>query len=332
MKGEAQGISLRQPPKRQGLDIKVNESLNETLPDAADAAAQIKPSDLAAIITGLLVYPVKSCAGVRVEQAILLDTGLEFDRAWMVVDGHGHFLTQRELPPMALDKPQLRRFEMILRAPGMLALHIALDQVEAPARVRIWDEDVAAFDMGSIAAQWFTDFLGVPARLVRFDPDHKRVSNMKWTGGIEALNQFNDGYPLLVISEASLDQFNDKLIARGFATVGMERFRPNIVLGDAPGEMALAPHDEDWFEQLQIDTEQGPVRLKPVKPCPRCPIPNIDPATAISSTEVGDTLQGYRRDARLKGVVTFGMNAIVLEGIDYLLRVGQPVGASYRFE
>ena len=310
----------------------MNDSLNETVSDTAAAAASDNPSDLAARIAGLFVYPVKSCAGVRVEQALLLDTGLEFDRAWMVVDGHGNFLTQRELPRMALIRPQLKTFEMILRAPGMLALHIALDQVEAPARVTIWNEAVAAFDMGPIAAQWFTDFLEIPARLVRFDPDHPRVSNLDETGGIEALNQFSDGYPLLVISEASLEQFNAKLTAQGFAAVGMERFRPNIVLGDAPGELPLSPHDEDRLDLIQITTAQGPVRLKPVKPCPRCPIPNIDPATALSSHEVGDLLQGYRQDARLGGAVTFGMNAIVLAGIDHLLRVGQRAGASYRFD
>ena len=306
----------------------MSNAWNETLPKEAGDTAP----DVVAVVCGLYVYPIKSCAGVRVEQALLTETGLEFDRAWMVVDGQGGFLTQRELPRMALIRPQLKHFEMILRVPGMLALHIALDQVEAPARVQLWNEDVAAYDMGPIAAQWFTDFLGVTARLVRFDPAHRRVSNLKWTGGIEALNQFNDGYPVLVISEASLAQFNDKLTARGFAAVGMERFRPNIVLGDAPGEMALAPHDEDRLEQLLIDTGQGPVRLKPVKPCPRCPIPNIDPATAVSSHEVGDTLQGYRQDARLRGAVSFGMNAIVLEGIDHFLKIGQPVGANYRFE
>jgi uncharacterized protein YcbX len=221
---------------------------------------------------------------------------------------------------------------MVLRAPGMLALHIALDRVEAPVRVRVWKEEVAAYDMGPLAAQWFTDFLGTPARLVRFDPEHKRASNLSWTGGIEALNQFNDGYPVLVISEASLDQFNEKLAAKGFAAVGMERFRPNLVLGDAAQGLELMPHDEDRLDLLQIATEQGRVQLKPVKPCPRCPIPNIDPATAVSSPEVSDTLQGYRQDARVNSAVTFGMNAIVLQGIDHLLRVGQSVGASYRFD
>ena len=306
----------------------MSDSLNETL---SDAAADV-PADLAAIISRLYVYPVKSCAGVEVQQSLLTETGLEFDRAWMIVDGSGDFLTQRELPRMALIKPQLKHFEMVLRAPGMLALHIALDQVEAPVRVRLWNDEVAAYDMGSIAAQWFTDFLGTTARLVRFDPEHKRISSLQWTGGIEALNQFNDGYSVLVISEASLDQFNKKLLAQGHAAVGMERFRPNIVLGNSMQAAKLLPHDEDRLELLQIATEQGAARLKPVKPCPRCPILNIDPATALSSTEVGDLLQSYRQDARVNGAVTFGMNAIVLSGIDHLLKVGQRVDANYRFE
>ena len=186
--------------------------------------------------------------------------------------------------------------------------------------------------MGRIAAQWFTDFLGMTARLVRFDPEGKRLSSLQWTNGIESPNQFSDGYALLVISEASLDQFNDKLVARGHAAVGMDRFRPNIVLGHPAQGDKLLPHDEDRLDLLHIATAQGEVQLKPVKPCPRCPIPNIDPATAHSSPEVGDLLQAYRQDARVNGAVTFGMNAIVLTGVEHLLKVGQPVGANYRFE
>ncbi len=288
--------------------------------------------DLTAVVSRLYVYPVKSCAGVSVSEAVLTETGLEFDRAWMVVDAQSRFLTQRELPRMALIQPQLKYSEMVLRAPGMLALHIALDRVEAPVRVRVWDDEVAAYDMGPLAAQWFSDFLGVAARLVRFDPEHRRLSSLKWTGGVEALNQFSDGYPVLVVSQASLDQLNEKLAAQGVAAVGMARFRPNIVLGNSVNGPELAPHDEDRLDALQIATEQGPVQLKLVKPCPRCPIPNIDPASAVSSPEVGDTLQGYRQDARVNGAVTFGMNAIVLQGVDHRLKVGQAVGAAYRFE
>ena len=311
--------------------IIVAHSINE-LPEACTAPFADLASDLRGVISQLIVYPVKSCAGVVVKEALLLDTGLEFDRAWMVVDERGDFLTQRELPRMALIQPQLKYHEMILRAPGMLALHVKLDEVEAPVRVRVWDDEVAAYDMGAIAAQWFTDFLGTPARLVRFDPEHKRLSDLQWTGGVEALNQFSDGYSLLVISEASLNHLNEKLLASGAAAVGMARFRPNIVLANPADGTEMAAHDEDRLDVVHIATAVGVIQLKPVKPCPRCPIPNVDPTTAVSSPEVGDMLQTYRQDARVNGAVTFGMNAIVVGGIDHLLKVGQAVTASYRFD
>jgi uncharacterized protein len=287
--------------------------------------------DLQATIARLFVYPIKSCAGVELPEALLTETGLEFDRAWMVVDAEGEFVTQRELPRMALIRPQMKHSEMVLRAPGMLALHIAFDRVEQPVRVRVWQDEVAAYDMGDIAAQWFSDFLSQPGRprklrLVRFDPEHKRLSSLKWTGGIEAQNQFSDGYPLLVASEGSLAELNARLAAQGHAAVGIERFRPNIVLA------GLEAHDEDRVELLHVRTDEGEARLQPVKPCSRCPIPDIDPDTAESSPEVGDLLRTYRADPRVDGAITFGMNAIVLQGIEHMLRRGQPVGANLRFE
>lgn len=287
--------------------------------------------DLQATIARLFVYPIKSCAGVELKEALLIETGLEFDRAWMVVDAEGEFVSQRQLPRMALIRPQLKHSEMVLRAPGMLALHIAFDRVEGPARVRVWKDEVAAFDMGDIAAQWFSDLLSEPGRpqrlrLARFDPEQQRLSNLKWTGGLEAPNQFSDGYPLLVASEGSLVELNAKLVAAGYGEVGIERFRPNVVLA------GIEAHDEDRVEALHITTEEGETVLKPVKPCSRCPIPDIDPATALSSPEVGDMLRTYRSDARVGGAITFGMNAIVLQGVEHALRVGQPVGANLRFE
>ncbi|MES2977664.1 MAG: MOSC N-terminal beta barrel domain-containing protein [Pseudomonadota bacterium] len=286
------------------------------------------------MISRLFVYPVKSCAGVAVKKAILTETGLEFDRAWMVVDADGNFLTQRELPRMALVTPQLRLHDIVLRAPGMLALHLALDQVESATRATVWGDEVAAYDMGAVAAQWFSDFLGVKARLVRFDPEHKRLSNMAWTGGREVVNQFSDGYPVLVVSEASLALLNERLVAAGGAAVPMERFRPNIVLASATDLSAAAPwlaHDEDRLAELQVATGQGVVRLEPIKPCPRCPVVNIDPATATSTPEVSDMLQRYRQDPRLKGAVSFGMNCIPLRGLDHQLEVGQGVTGQYGF-
>lgn len=287
--------------------------------------------DVQATIARLFVYPVKSCAGVELSESLLIETGLEFDRAWMVVDADGVFVTQRELPRMVLVKPQLKQYEMVLRAPGMLALHVAYDRVETPTRVRVWKDEVAAYDMGDIAAQWFSDFLSEPGRprrlrLVRFDPEQKRLSNKKWTGEFDAETQFADGFAVLVASEGSLAELNARLVAGGHAAVGIERFRPNIVLA------GIEAHDEDRVGALHITTGEGEARLLPVKPCSRCPIPDIDPATALSSPEVGDTLRTYRADPRVDGAITFGMNAIVLEGVEHALRVGQPVGASLRFD
>ena len=290
--------------------------------------------DFSAVIAQLYVYPVKSCSGVAVKEAYLTDTGLDLDRAWMVVDENNAFLTQRELPRMALIQPQLRTDDIVLRAPGMLALHLAIDKVEAAVQASVWGQEVAAYDMGATAAQWFSDFLGVKARLVRFDPEHKRASSLSWTGGVEALNQFSDGYPLLLTSQASLNGLNDKLVAAGQEAVTMARFRPNIVLGDVLGEgqtFAMAAHDEDRLHQLVIDTAEGMVRLQPVKPCPRCPIVNIDPLSAGSSPAVNDMLQTYRQDVRLNGALSFGMNTITLEGVDQLLKLGQLVTGQYQF-
>ncbi|MDP3226851.1 MAG: MOSC N-terminal beta barrel domain-containing protein [Acidovorax sp.] len=283
--------------------------------------------DLSGTIARLFVYPVKSCAGIEVQEALLTDTGLDLDRAWMVVDARGMFLTQRTLPRMALIQPQLKTDEMVLRAPGMLALHVAIDAVEAPATVTLWRDTVPAWDMGAVAAQWFTDFLGQPCRLVRFDPEHQRLSSMEWTGGIEAPNQFADGFPILVASEASMEELNRRLLAAGHAAVGIGRFRPNVVIA------GVGPHDEDRVELIRVDGgAEGQVHLQPVKPCARCPIPNIDPATAETNPAVGDMLRIYREDKRLDGAITFGMNAIVRQGAGQMLRVGQRIGADLRFD
>lgn len=285
-----------------------------------------QPPEATARVARLFVYPVKSCAGVELREAVLTETGLDLDRAWMVVDEAGEFVSQRELPHMALVRPQLKLSEVVLRAPGMLALHLAIDTVEEPVRVRIWDDEVTAYDMGAVAAQWFSDFLGRKLRLVRFDPEVRRLSSKDWTQGAEALNQFSDGYPLLLASTASLEELNQKLAAQGQPAVGIERFRPNIVLE------GLQAQDEDRLDLVRIAADDGEVQLRPVKPCPRCPIPNIDPATAESDPVVTDTLQGYRRNDLVGGAVTFGMNAIVVEGIDRTLRVGQPVSAGWKFD
>lgn len=281
--------------------------------------------DVQVCLHSLHVYPVKSCAGIDVAEALVIETGLEFDRAWMLVDVQGQFVTQRTLPRMALVRTELKTFELVLRAPGMLALHLKLDTVEKPVRVTVWNDEVAAYDMGDLCAQWFTDFLGQTLRLVRFDPEQKRLSERRWTGALEAENAFTDGYPMLVASVAGLAELNRRLEAAGHAPAAMARFRPNIVLD------GLDAHGEDALDDIVFDTPDGPIRLKLVKPCARCPIPDVNPATAETGHAVGDTLATYRADARLDGAITFGMNAVIVEGIEHTLRAGMTGAATFSF-
>jgi hypothetical protein len=208
----------------------------------------------------------------------------------------------------------------------MLALHVALDRVENAVRVTVWDDEVAAFDMGDLCAQWFSDFLGRPLRLARFDPEQKRLSDHRWTGALDAQNGFSDGYPVLVTSTAALVELNRRLQAQGHAPVTMARFRPNLVLD------GLDAHGEDALDEIVFTTDEGPVRLRLVKPCARCPMPDVDPLTAEAGPAVSDTLSTYRADARLAGAITFGMNAVIVEGFERALRVGMVGGATFKFD
>lgn len=280
-------------------------------------------SDIECTLAALGLHPVKSCGALAPREAELVETGLDLDRAWMVVTPQGAMLTQREHPKLALVQPTLRLSDLLLKAPGMLGLHLALDRVETPTRVQVWRDLVKAWDMGDLAAQWFSDFLGTPVRLVRFDPDERRLADRHWTGEHEAPVEFVDGFPLLVASLDSLGDLNRRLAEAGQAEVSMRRFRPNLVLS------GLQPWDEDHIDLLVIETDEGPVRLKLVKPCGRCQIPNVDPASGLMQGEPGRTLAGFRADARLDGAVSFGMNAIVLEGVGRRLRLGQSVQASF---
>ncbi len=293
--------------------------------------------DVSGVISRLFVYPVKSCAGIEVQAALLTATGLELDRAWMLVDQHGEFVTQREQPRMALIQPRLDGLELALFAPDMSPLQLKGDPGDRLVAARIWGETVLAYDAGELAAQWFRRFLAGDSaspvgsrssdyRLVRFDSKCQRRSNLHWTGGRQALNQFSDGYPVLVVGQASLDELNVRLGATGSGPVGIERFRPNVVVS------GMESHDEDRLDTVHIETPTQSVVFELVKPCPRCPIPNIDPVTALSSPEVGDTLQTYRQDPRVDGAVTFGMNAMVLEGVGATVRVGQRVHANFKFD
>ena len=282
-----------------------------------------------AILSELILYPVKSCAGISVREATLTNAGLSvdavYDREWMVVGADGQFLSQREYPRMALITPRLKADTLELRAPGMLRLEIPLGlpdpEHEQTIEVKLWEDTWLAYDCDATTAAWFSKALGVACRLVRFHPSVTRLTSTKWTGGVQAPTLFSDGYPLLVIGSASLADLNGKLAAAGRDILPMNRFRPNLVID------GLDAFEEDYADLFAL----GEAHLKPVKPCARCPIPSVDQGTGVPGPDPLDILRTYRAKPALDGAICFGMNCIVTQGDGTRLHVGQAVTMTLAF-
>jgi uncharacterized protein YcbX len=235
--------------------------------------------------------------------------GFAHDREWMVVDESYRFLTQREEPRLALITPQVQGTTLTLDAPERATLTVRADANARSVETIVWRDRCAAFDCGEEPARWLSEFLGRAVRLVHFDQRGRRASSTDWTGDTEALNQFSDGFPWLVISQPSLDDLNLRLPE----PLPMNRFRPNIVLADVPA------YAEDRIHELVI----GSVRLRLVKPCTRCAITTTDQSTGERrSDQPLRTLKQYRFDKELRGVL-FGQNAILIAGAGEHVRAGE---------
>ncbi|WP_322030219.1 MOSC domain-containing protein [Paraburkholderia sp. J76] len=288
------------------------------------------------IVRALFVYPVKSCGAIPLDQAHLRVQGIEWDRHWMVADENGRLVTQRQYSAMARIVPAFVEDGVRLTMEGMSeALHLPFAPRGGEARVpaSVWNDDFEALDEGEHAAQWFTRAIGVPVRLLRFADDVTRLSSKKWTKSADAPTQFADGFPVLVTSEASLAELNQRLVAKGAPPVSMARFRPNIVVGDVGDAF-----EEDFIDTLAIESASGgeEIVLRFVKPCARCPITTIDQQRgerdAQWPTEPLDTLAVFRADPRVDGGLTFGQNAIVVTGAGGRVAVGARAQWEYRFD
>jgi hypothetical protein len=275
-------------------------------------------------VASLHLYPVKGAAGIALDRARADVEGLAHegvgDREWMVVDRAGRFVTQREHPRLALVRTAVRAGRLELSHDGFEPLALALS-LDGPVReVACWNHRGRAFDAGDAAADWLSAILDADLRLVRFDPSDRRACNPEHVPDSGAHTRFADGYPLLVVGTGSLAELNRRLDARGHPPLPMDRFRPNLVLD------GLDPHDEDHLGTIAI----GDLVLQPVKPCVRCQVTTTDQATAQVGAEPLRTLGGYRMDER-RGGVTFGMNAIVLEGAGREIAAGEPATCTYAF-
>lgn len=244
------------------------------------------------IVTELNIYPVKSFRGLALRAMSLGSMGPEFDRRWMLVDGSGRFITQREESRMCLVDVALESGQLKLSAQKCIPVSVAIGVDGQRCQVEVWDDRVDAIDCGDAVARWCTDFLQRDCRLVYMPETYQRQVDMGY-GRLGDTVSFADGFPLLLISQASLSDLNQRLSV----PVGMARFRPNIVVS---GCDAFA---EDNWASVKI----GGLDFDLVKPCSRCVIPSINPETAERNPEVVRQLASYRRTA---GKVYFGQNLI----------------------
>jgi uncharacterized protein len=264
-------------------------------------------------VTALHTYPIKSCAGLSHGEIAFDERGPVWDRRWMLVEPDGMFVTQRELPRLALIQPAITGDQMRLTAPGMGEICLPLQRPPSPTRtVQVWEAICEAWDEGGDAAEWFSDFLKVELRLVRIADDFQRVidtEHSRLSARSVVHTGFADGYPVLIVSEESLAELNRRLVERGASAVPMNRFRPNIVVA---GGAAFA---EDRWQEVQI----GSMVLDVVKPCARCAIPTVDQQTGVTPDvkEPTATLNTFRKQ---EGKVLFAQNAIHREA--GIVRVG----------
>ena len=258
-------------------------------------------------LSSLIYYPIKACRGIEVESSQVERMGLQHDRRMMVTTPEGEFLTQREYPRLALVTPTLKDDTLDLSAPEFDSLRLNIQTTGTSHPVNIWkSKGVAAIDQGEEAAQWFSDWLGVDVRLVHIADGFKRVVNEKYAVHDDDHTGFADGYPILLISEGSLQDLNSRLETQ----LPMNRFRPNIVV------RGCDPFAEDTWNRIQIGDVKGAV----VKPCARCEVTTIDKVTLERSKEPLKTLGKYRKH---KLGAIFGQNVIPLNGGS--LRLGMNV-------
>ncbi len=255
-------------------------------------------------VSALYTYPIKSCAGLTHAEILLDQRGPVFDRRWMVVADsdlmRGIFLTQRELPRMALIRPHFGIDSLRVDAPDRPTLDVSLAEHGGRSLdVVIWKDATKGLDEGDEAAAWFSDFLETPVRLVRMAEATVRPVSLHYTDQ-SAQVSFADGYPLLLTTDASLEDLNARMIRRGEQPVPMNRFRPNVVVSGAE------PFEEDTWHEITI----GAIPFEVCKPCARCSIPTVDQARgdAPDVREPTATLATFRRTSESK--VMFGQNVI----------------------
>lgn len=245
------------------------------------------------VVSQLYIYPIKGLGGISLQQSQVMQRGLQFDRRYMLVDENGKFISQRTIPQLALFKLKSidNGFEITYNN-QQLILPFAISG--KTTTVTIWDDTLEVILAPDEFNNWFSSVLDSSVRLVFMCDESQRPVNAKYAVNNEQVS-FADGYPVLLLSEASLELLNSKLDI----PAEMERFRPNIVITGAKA------HQEDEFTYFSIDK----VSFKVTKPCARCVVTTINPHTAVFGKEPLKTLAHYRN---VNNSILFGVNLLCL--------------------
>jgi uncharacterized protein len=250
-------------------------------------------------VSGLFIYPIKSLGGISLPFADTDGLGLQHDRRWMLVNAQGRFMTQREYPAMAqlLVQQVSEGFRVYHHANNHQSIVIpahAMSPQQLP--VQVWNDQVTARLVDAAIDHWFSTQLQVNCRLVRLGPESQRIVDQQYAPP-GATTGFADGFPVLLIGQASLDDLNQRLPQ----PVPMNRFRPNVVVS------GCGPFAEDHWVHVQV----GSTRLRVAKPCSRCVMTTIaQPLGTPAGPEPLRTLAAYRSSGNR---ILFGQNVLITQ-------------------
>lgn len=241
------------------------------------------------ILSEINIYPIKSLKGISFDTAKVEERGLQYDRRWMLTHPDGMFFTQREFPRMATISVEVTSDALLVTSNGTGEISVPFEPDKGHRQsVTIWQSVCDGLVYNGEVSEWFSDAIGTDCRLVYMPDNTRRSVNKRFDQGNEVVS-FADGYPLMVLSEASLADLNERIIAKPdegvHGPLPMNRFRPNLVVSGAD---AFA--EDDW-NKIRI----GDAIFRSTKPCERCVVTTVDQAKgAFAGKEPLKTLASYR--------------------------------------
>ncbi len=248
------------------------------------------------LLSEIWIYPIKSLGGIRLKSSKVREKGLELDRRWMLVDEQGNFITQRVFSSMALFKLTMTDDMLEVSFKGnQISIPKKSESNGSPIQSKIWDDSVITYEVNPTISDWFSSMLGMNCRLVSFPEEGSRPVDAAYKINDENVS-LADGYPFLIIGQASLDDLNHRLKK----PLPINRFRPNFVF--TGGE----PYQEDGWRNFKI----GKNHFIGVKPCARCVLTTVDQETAEKGTEPLATLASYRKR---ENKIYFGQNVVAVD-------------------